>query len=203
MGLVNDCAWPASRDKLKSSNARDLFIIVSGLMLVSDVRVDGLNMPVCIVDQFCYFNASQMRDAFGQTGIMVKQIPLAVELTDRMMRGPSHNGIEDSSRVFKWPIRIVANSITKKMRITGGIREIIFPVVLMDPAGFKKSPVFVAREQRLTVLTGDHHVFWRFCKLQQVIAQPRTFAHKVGSLSSGRWTSGPSPSDWNVPVLHR
>ena len=60
-----------------------------------------------------------------------------------MMRCPSYDRTKNFSLVSKGSQGIVANGITNKMSISGGIGKIISAVVFMHPGRFKKPPVVI------------------------------------------------------------
>ena len=135
LSIAEPCAYDAlpaqtTRDKNSTAVIAGCFMM---LTLKSEVFV-GIycsNKSIFIISKFCNLYAAQMCDAFAQTAVVVKQIPLAFKFNNGMMAGPTHYRIEYSSRVRKGTIWIVADGIAEKMSIPGRIREIIFAIVFM------------------------------------------------------------------------
>ena len=53
--------------------------------------------------------------------VVVEEIPLTLELYDRMVSGPSHNRIEYHTLIGERSVRIVANTIAEVVGVTSRI----------------------------------------------------------------------------------
>ena len=84
----------------------------------------------------------------------------------------------------EWSVRIVARGVAEPVGVAGGVREIVFAVVFMQPGGFEETALMIARLERLTVGGEDDEVARGLGKFQHVIAQARDFGAQ-GRLMGG------------------
>lgn len=105
---------------------------------------------------------------------MVKQIPLALKLGNRMVRRPAQHRLQDPPAIRERPERAVARGVHQVVRVAGRVREVVLPAVLVHPRGLEEAPVVVVRGQRLARLpVQDPQLLRRARKLQHVLAQAR------------------------------
>ena len=64
---------------------------------------------------------------------MMEQIPLALEFTDGVVRGPANHWGEDDSLISERPVEIVARGVAQEVGVAGRIRKIVFAVVFVHP----------------------------------------------------------------------
>ncbi len=103
---------------------------------------------------------------------MVEQVPLALEFTDGVVRGPADHRSENDSLINERPVEMVARGVAQKVGVAGRIRELVFAVVFVHPRCLEEPAVMIARQERLAVRIEDDEVARRFGKLQHVVAQP-------------------------------
>ena len=99
----------------------------------------GLYGAVFVVVNLTYLHRTEPRLSTRRDRVMMEEIPLALILKNGMMGCPAHYWSEDHTLVGEWSVRIVANTIAKEVAISGGVREIVFPIVLMHPRSLKEA----------------------------------------------------------------
>ena len=121
---------------------------------------------------------------------MKEQIPFSLELDDGMVIGPAQYRLQDLACISERAVRVVTHRVDDVVRIAGGPGEIVFPLVLVHPCGFEKTPVLVAGKQRLAFFIKDLQVARCFGVLQHVFAQARNFRAErrlvIGRVGIGR-----------------
>ena len=83
------------------------------------VRIDRYDAAVGLVAERRHLHGAQMRDALGKYRIMVKQVPVSLELADRVMGRPADYRGQYFPPVRERPVRAVSGGIANKMRIAG------------------------------------------------------------------------------------
>ena len=99
----------------------------------------GLYGAVFVVVNLTYLHRTEPRLSTRRDRVMMEEIPLALILKNGMMGCPAHYWSEDNTLVGEWSVRIVAYGIAKEVAISGGVREIVFPIVLMHPRSLKEA----------------------------------------------------------------
>ena len=100
---------------------------------------------------------------------MIEQIPLSLILYDRVVGGPSNDGLQDNTLIGEGAVRIVTNGVAKEMAVASRVGEIVFAVVLMHPAGLEET-MRITCLQGISLFVEDDNGTWRLCKLHDVIA---------------------------------
>ena len=78
-----------------------LFLWIVDRLLSGSYHVDR---SVGFTLQFPHFNVPQMRFS-RQLDVVIKNVPLAFEFNDGMVRSPAGNGFHERTLVGEWPIR--------------------------------------------------------------------------------------------------
>ena len=99
---------------------------------------------------------------------MIKQIPLALELSNRMMRRPPNNRLKDPSRIRKRTHGARARSIHEIVRISRRVREVVRAIILVHPRRLEEPSIVVIRLDRLARLRRQKH---------QILRRARERAH--------------------------
>ena len=126
-----------------------------------------------------------MCDIVAGYTVVIEQIPLALVLYDRVVSGPSYDGIQDDALIGERSVGVVADGIAQQVAVTRRIGEVVLAIVLMHPAGLKEA-VGVTSLQGLTVLINDDKRTWSLCKLKHVITHAYYCAGNSGSVGLGK-----------------
>ena len=90
-------------------------------------------------------------------------------LQDGVVRGPAEHGLEDAALVGVRSVRIVGHGVDDVMGRAGGIGEVVFAVVLVQPRIFEIAAVLVAGLDRGTVFVEDHDVARCLGELEHIV----------------------------------
>lgn len=183
LALKKGQAW---RPGVTRRSACPFFIIYKGLR----VRIDRYDRAVRVVVQLRIFDAAQMVDAAGERGVVVEQIPFALELDDRMVRRPADDRRQDDALVRERPVRVVADGVDQLVRRARRVRQIVLAAKLVHPRPFEIAPVLVARLDRLAVLVQNLHLARRLRERQHVAAQPGDARSERGRVRRGLFAFG-------------
>jgi len=70
-----------------------------------------------------------------------------------VVSSPSHHRLQDDTLIAERAVGVVGNGVAEIMAVAGGIREIVFAVILVHPAGLKET-VRVASLHGLALVVG-------------------------------------------------
>ncbi len=101
------------------------------------------------------------------------------------MGRPSQNRFQNFALIGERAIGVVAGCILDEVGSTGGVAEIIFAVVFVDPGRFEEQPVFITGLDGLAVFVQQLHVAGNFCQLAHVIGQLRHAGHNGWLVGGG------------------
>lgn len=159
---------------------RQVYISRYNLLL----RLSQLDLALRIVDNLSDLDTTQMVLA-RNARVVVEEIPLPLELGDRVVRRPALDRLQDAILVSKRTKRRVANGVRQVVGVAGRVREVVLAVVLMHPGGFKETPVVVAGVDRLAVGVVDHKILHVAGESVHVVAQLRHARHQGGFVAGG------------------
>ena len=72
-----------------------------------------LDGTVCVIVQAFYLQRTQVRNAVGGYAVVMKQIPLSLELYNAVVGGPSYYGLQDNALIGEGAIGIVTDSVAQ------------------------------------------------------------------------------------------
>ena len=81
-----------------------------------------MDVAIRIVGDFGNFDASLVVDSPRKRAVVIEKVPLSFELDDRMMRGPTHDRVEDTPSEYKRACRALTRRIHDIVGIAGRIR---------------------------------------------------------------------------------
>jgi hypothetical protein len=114
---------------------------------------------------------------------MIAQVPLTLELYDRVVSRPAYHRIKDHTLIAERSVRRIANGIAEIVAITSRVREIILAVILVHPRGFEET-VRITSLHGLAVLIKHNHSARRLCELLYIVAHTNHTAvdgRRIGS----------------------
>ena len=129
---------------------------------------DGWDIAFLVVEHFCDLSTAQPRLVFAGHAIVMEEIPLAVVFHDAVVCSPSHDRLKDYALVGEGTIGAVTRGVTDEMGVARGIRKIIFPLILVHPAGLEEAVRVIGR-QWVPLFVYDEDALRRFGKLQHII----------------------------------
>jgi len=162
----------AAISPLNSSHSSNLHILFRALLL----RLRKLDLSLLVVENLSDLDATQMVLA-RNARVVIEEVPLALELCNRVMRRPALDGLQDAVLVSERAERRVADGVRQVVRVAGRVREVVLAVVLVHPGGFEEALVVVAGVDRLAVRVVDHQVLHAGGEGVHVVAQLRHARH--------------------------
>jgi hypothetical protein len=129
-----------------------------------------LDLALLVVHDLSNLDAAQVvlsRNAC----IVVEQIPLALELSNRMVCRPALYGFQNAVLVCERSQRRVANSICEVMGVAGRVREVVLALVLVHPRSFKETTIVLAGVDWLAVCVIDDEILHVARESVHVVAQ--------------------------------
>ena len=150
-----------------------------------------------------------MRNVIRGHTVMIAQIPLTLELHDRVVSRPTYHRIEDHALITERSVRRIANGIAQIVAVTGRVREVVLAIILVHPRGLEETvriaslvrevvlaiilvhprgleeTVRIASLHGLAVLVEHHHVTRCLSKLLYIVAQADHAAVNGRRIGSG------------------
>jgi hypothetical protein len=160
------------RTKIVTDNAtlnpfiRQVYMSRYNLLL----RLSQLDLALSVVNDLSNLDTTQMVLA-RNARVVVEEVPLPLELGNRMVRRPALDRLQDAILVSERTQRRVADGVRQVVRVAGRVREVVLAVVLVHPGGFEEAPVVVAGVDRLAVGVFDDQVLHVAGESVHVVAQ--------------------------------
>jgi len=148
------------------------------------LRLCQLDLALLIVDNLPDLDAAQVvlpRNA----RVVVEKVPLALELRNRVVCGPSLDRLQDSVLVCEWSKRRVANGVCEVVGVTSGVREVVLALVLVHPCGLEETAVVLAGVDGLAICVVDDEVLHVAGESVHVVAQLGHTRHQSGLVAVG------------------
>ncbi|KAL1954283.1 hypothetical protein VTO42DRAFT_1425 [Malbranchea cinnamomea] len=131
--------------------------------------------------------------AAGERRVVVEEVPLALELCDRMMRRPSQDRFQDAACIGERTQGARSRGVNEVVRVSGRVGEVVCAVVLVHPGSLEEAPVMVVCLERLTCLGGqDDQVLHRRSERAHVVVQLGDARTQRGHIARGLLGSRPA-----------
>ena len=116
---------------------------------------------------------------------MIAEIPLSLELDDRVVSSPAYDGIEDDTLIAERAVGVVADGIAQEVTVAGRVGEVVFAVVLVHPRSLKET-VWVASLHGFAILVEDNDVARCLGKLLDIVTHAYHAAGDGRLVGSGK-----------------
>jgi len=116
---------------------------------------------------------------------VVEQVPLALELRNRVVCSPALDRLQDPVLVCERSKRRVANGVCEVVGVASGVREVVLAVVLVHPGGLEEASVVLAGVDGLAVGVVDHEVLHVARESVHVVAKLGHARHEGGLVAVG------------------
>jgi hypothetical protein len=157
-------------------------IYISHLNLL--LRLSQLDLALRIVDNLSNLDTTQMVLA-RNARVVVEQVPLSLELSDRVVSRPALDRLQDAILVSERTKRRVANGVRQVVGVAGRVREVVLAVVLVHPGGLEEAPVVVAGVDRLAIGVVDDKILHVAGESVHVVTQLRHPGHQSRLVAGG------------------
>lgn len=155
--------------------------IYIGLLLL---RLCQLDLTLLIVYDLPDLDAAQVVLA-RNTGVVVEQVPLALELRNRVVCSPTLDRLQNAVLVCERTKRRIANGVCKVVGVAGGVREVVLALVLVHPGCFKEAAVVLAGVDWLAVCVVDDELLHVAGESVHVVAQFGHARHQSRLVAAG------------------
>jgi hypothetical protein len=118
------------------------------------LRLRQLDLSLVVVHKLPNLDTTQVVLA-RNARVVVEQIPLALELSNRVVRRPALDRLQDAVLVCERPKWRVANRVRKVVSVASRVGEVVFAVVLVHPGSLEEATVVLAGVDWLAVCVVD------------------------------------------------
>ena len=143
-----------------------------------------LDGTILIVEQALNLQRTQMGDIVRGYTVVIAQIPLTLILDNRVVGGPTYDGVEDDALIAERSVGIVTDGVAEEVAVAGRVREIVLAIVFVHPRSLEET-VGVACLHGFTVLVENHDSTGSLGKLLDVVAHADNGAIDGRTVGSG------------------